>query len=137
MKPLAKTAQGKFFRPAPVAPGAPLTAVKNRQQRTALNDACEEYRANLTIVGELTKRNKELMGTTIKPILDSLPDNKVFGDEWQAIRTSRTTSKIEPQLLLEQGVTVQQIEKATVTSESVSYSIRERKTEGDNDEAEG
>lgn len=118
-----------------VGPGVPLTAIKSVSTRRRLNELCEVLRANRQVINELEAQNKEYM-KEVKPILEHLNEDKLLGDTWQAIRVTRTTKTLKPELLLQQGVTLHQIDMATVENESTSFQIRERKV-GDDETEEG
>lgn len=108
---------------APVAPGSPITVIKNRNARAQLAAACAEIVENNSMISALKKRNDELRTKEVIPIIEGLETNKVLGEGWQTIRTEKKTTKIVPRLLVEQGVTLEQIQKATETKTKPSYRV--------------
>jgi len=76
---------------------------------------CGEYRDLVEQISELEARKKEL-GASIMPLLEDAGCDSIAGDGWVANRVRGTSSKLMPELLLQNGVRMEIIEKSTKKS---------------------
>ena len=93
-----------------------------------LPDLAAEYRGIVESIKELEARKKEI-GADIEALLSAVDARAFRGDNWVATRVEGAEREtIKPELLLAEGVTMTQIEKATVVTQSAGYvQVRELK----------
>lgn len=121
----------------PTAPATPIDDIRDARGRRALQSACDEVREYQNQIAALEALKRDLVARVIGPTVERLKLQKVAGEGWLLLRRppSKRLSKTK---LLEFGVPMQTIEKATVASGKVSYQVRGREDEngGDNGEDE-
>lgn len=105
---------------SPAVPAVPLADVKSRKVRAELPTLAAAYRKQAEIRAAADEAMKLLMKDIyILGEMSGAP--KIAGDGWVLHRQTNKTAKILPTKLLEQGVSIQIIQRATVTTESAPY----------------
>ena len=96
--------------------GTPVEALKDKSARQTLPELCAEYRrlaeeaATLKLVMEAVKEDIDVQARKTRL-------RKILGNGWVLLRIAgRTTRKISPELLMENGVTAEVIEESTLES---------------------
>jgi len=105
----------------------PLSSIKDAKVRRKLAHLCEAYREvqdEIRAHGEVKKAlMKEITGVAD----DAEIKQPVVGEGW--LLTKRNTpARLNKQLLLENGVTIEQIEKSTVWDGKQYYQVLEKKS---------
>ena len=86
-----------------------------------LPDLAVETRSIQAQIAKLEKRKKEIAGE-IDVLLEAVDSRAIRGDTWIAVRVEGAwLEKVVPELLLVQGVTLDQIEGATVKTQNAGY----------------
>lgn len=94
----------------------------------ALPSLAERSRELAQIIASAEAERKELNDYIKQMMIDAGADS-VYGDDWMVIKSNgRSASKIDPKLLLANGVKMDVIERSTVPGDSYQYvQIKERK----------
>lgn len=118
----------------PATPATLIDDIRDARGRRALQSACDEVREYQNQIAALEALKRDLVARVIGPTVERLKLQKVAGEGWLLLRRppSKRLSKMK---LLEFGVPMRTIEKATVASGSVSYQVRGRE-DGDSDNGE-
>lgn len=86
-----------------------------------LPEIADKVRELQATIAECETEKKELLGV-IEASLDALDIRTVRGDNWVAVKVAGgTTKKIVPELLVEAGVTIEQLKAATVEQPRKGY----------------
>ena len=102
----------------------PLSSIKSVKVRRKLAHLCTSFRDVHDEIRALDEAKKSLMREIVE-IGESLGLEKVAGDGW-LLTKSKGRASLKKELLLGQGVTIDQIEKATVQGAGF-YQVLERK----------
>jgi len=113
--------------PTPAEPVIPVdVGTLNDLEDTGFAEMCTQHRALSAKIKALEIHKKEL-GEVIRPLMEMVDATSVTGFGWHAMITQASRSKLSPEKLLENGVTVRQIADSTVKTPYDFLQIREAK----------
>ena len=96
--------------------GVRVEALKHAQARKTLPELCAEYR-RLAVDGDAISAAMTAVKKDIDVMAGKAGVKKILGDGWIVLKVAgRTTRKLKPELLAENGVDLETIEKSTVVS---------------------
>lgn len=121
----------KLTKPAPT----PLSSVRNRTARTQLHELGTEYRRLQDQSRAIDKAKKDLI-KDIEDICETIKVYHIDGGEFRVNRLTRKSVKLDKGKLLENGVTLAQIKKSTVSKTTSYYSVTAGDGDGDGDNNE-